>query len=114
MCDKCQKLDQKIARYLRILERVLDPLVAKGVSKLIEEAEAEKAALHPVQKEARATQGYRAYIVRPDGHIQYRIDLVCKDEAAAKKHAKALVADCDVELWQLDKFIKRFEREDGP
>ena len=112
MCDKCQELDQKIARYLHILERVLDPLLAEGVGKLIGEAEAEKAALHP--EFARAKHEYRAYIVRPDGHIQYRIDLVCKDEAAAKKHAKALVADCDVELWQLDKFIKRFEREDGP
>jgi hypothetical protein len=50
-----------------------------------------------------------AYIMRPDGHVHYRINLVCKDEADAKKHAKALVADCDVELWQLDRLIERFE-----
>jgi hypothetical protein len=29
---------------------VLDPQIAEGVGKLIEEAEAEKAALHPEQK----------------------------------------------------------------
>ncbi len=50
MCDKCQELDQKIERNRHILERVLDPRIAEGVGKLIEEAEAEKAALHPGQK----------------------------------------------------------------
>ena len=40
---------QKVARYLRILERVPDPLLAEGVCKLIKEAEAERAALHPEQ-----------------------------------------------------------------
>ena len=57
-------------------------------------------------------QEYRAYIMRPDGHIHYRVGLVCKDEADAKKHAKALVADCDVELWQLDRLIERFESKE--
>jgi len=50
MCDKCQELDQKIERYHHILEGVLDPQIAEGVGKLIEEAEAEKAELHPEQK----------------------------------------------------------------
>jgi len=59
-------------------------------------------------------QEYRAYIMRPDGHVHYRIDLVCKDEADAKKHAKALVADCDVELWQLDRLIERFKGNASP
>ena len=56
-------------------------------------------------------QEYRAYIMRPDGHIHYRVGLVCKDEADAKKHAKALVADCDVELWQLDRLIEFESKE---
>jgi len=45
--DKCIELDRKINRYRQIIERVLDPLLAEGVGKLIEEAEAEKAVLHP-------------------------------------------------------------------
>jgi hypothetical protein len=47
MCVKCQELDQKIERYRLIRERIPDPLLVEGVGKLIEEAEAEKAALHP-------------------------------------------------------------------
>ena len=47
MCDKCAR---KIGRYRQILERVLDAQVTEGVGKLIEEAEAEKAALHPEQE----------------------------------------------------------------
>ena len=50
MCDKCQELDQKIARYRQIIDRVLDSQLAEGTGKLIEEAEAEKAALHPKQQ----------------------------------------------------------------
>jgi hypothetical protein len=46
MCDKCAELDRKIGRYRQILERVLDAQVTEGVGKLIEAAEAEKAALH--------------------------------------------------------------------
>jgi hypothetical protein len=42
--------EQKVARYLRILERVPDPLLAEGVRKLIEGAEAEKAARHAEQE----------------------------------------------------------------
>jgi len=52
---------------------------------------------------------YRAYIIRPDGHIHYRVDLVCKNEADAKEQAKALVDSFDVELWELDKVLERFK-----
>jgi hypothetical protein len=48
MCDKCQERNRR--RYLRILERVPDPLLAEGVRKLIEEAEAEKATRHAEQE----------------------------------------------------------------
>jgi hypothetical protein len=44
---------------------------------------------------------YRAYIVGPDGHIQSRVDLICKDETAAKEQAKQLVDGHDVELWEV-------------
>ena len=46
MCEKCRELDQKFARYRQIAERVLDAQLTDGLAKLIEEAEAEKVALH--------------------------------------------------------------------
>lgn len=49
--------------------------------------------------------GYRAYIIGPDGHILTRVDLVCVDEAEAKERAKVLVKGHDVELWKLDHHI---------
>ena len=51
MCDKCIELDR---RYRQITERVLDPLFAEGVGKLIEEAEAEKAALHREEAQSKS------------------------------------------------------------
>jgi hypothetical protein len=54
---------------------------------------------------------YRAYIMRSDGRVFYRVDLVCKDEATAKERAKALVDEHDIELWQLDRLIEPFKHE---
>ena len=51
---------------------------------------------------------YRAYLVRPDGRIQSRVDLICEHEEAAKEKAKRLVDGHDVELWQLDRKIATF------
>ena len=52
---------------------------------------------------------YRAYLLKPDGHVLRRIDLVCDDDHAAKAHAKQLVDGHDVELWQLDQKIATFK-----
>jgi hypothetical protein len=57
---------------------------------------------------------YRAYILRPDGHVHYRVDLDCQDEAQAREKAKALVDGQDVELWELDRRIERFKGSDAP
>ena len=35
-------------------------------------------------------QEYRAYIIGPDGHVQSRVDLRCKDVAEAFEQAKQL------------------------
>ena len=51
MSDKCQELDQKIARYRLIMARVTDDQLAAGITQLIEEAEAEKAALRAEEPE---------------------------------------------------------------
>ena len=52
--------------------------------------------------------GYRAYIIGPDGHVASRVDLFCKDEAEAKERALGLVDGHDVELWELDRHIVTF------
>jgi hypothetical protein len=47
MCQKCIKLDGKIEHYRQLAARVGDPFLTEGVSKLIEDMEAQKAAFHP-------------------------------------------------------------------
>jgi len=47
MCDKCEELDKKIEHYRNLMARVADPQTQEGVGKLIEEMQAQKAALHP-------------------------------------------------------------------
>ena len=53
-------------------------------------------------------QEYRAYIIGDDGHIQFRIDLVCRDEADARERAMALAEGHDIELWQEDHVIAMY------
>jgi hypothetical protein len=55
-------------------------------------------------------QGYRAYIMGLDGHVQSRVDIRCDDEAEAIRLAKQLVDGHDVELWQLDRHIETFRQ----
>jgi hypothetical protein len=50
MCDRCEELDSKIERYRQLAAKVRDPLLTEGIGKLIEEMEAQKAALHPKQE----------------------------------------------------------------
>jgi hypothetical protein len=50
LCEKCQELEKKIERFRLIMERVPDAQLAERITRLIKEAEAEKAALHPAQQ----------------------------------------------------------------
>jgi hypothetical protein len=43
MCDRCKELDKKIEHYRQFMERVPDAQLAAGLTKLIQEAAAEKA-----------------------------------------------------------------------
>ena len=52
---------------------------------------------------------YRAYIIGRDGHFTKAIDLDCADDSAAIESAKQLINGCDVELWQRDRRIARFD-----
>ena len=54
---------------------------------------------------------YRAYLIGPDGHFWKSIALDVPDEAAAIVAAKQLVDGHDVELWQRDRKIGKFEKE---
>jgi hypothetical protein len=49
MCDRCQKLDEKIESYRRLMSRINDQLAHDGIEKLVEEMLAQKAAFHPEQ-----------------------------------------------------------------
>jgi len=47
MCDKCKELDEKIAHYRRLETYITDELTLTGIKRLIEDATAGKATLHP-------------------------------------------------------------------
>jgi hypothetical protein len=53
-------------------------------------------------------QGFSAYIMGRDGHVQNRVDLYAEDEEEAKQQAKQLVDGHDVELWQRARKIATF------
>ena len=50
MCDKCNEFDEKIAHYQRIGTYMTDELTLSGIEKLIQQAHAEKAALHAEER----------------------------------------------------------------
>jgi hypothetical protein len=47
MCEKCVELDAKIGRYEQMARLITDQRTLDGIAKAIEEANAEKTALHP-------------------------------------------------------------------
>ncbi|MET3840463.1 hypothetical protein [Bradyrhizobium sp. OAE829] len=58
--------------------------------------------------------GFYAYIIGPDGHVNNRIDLRFEKQKDAIERAKALVDSYDVELWQRDrKIATRHARDAG-
>ena len=51
---------------------------------------------------------YRAHIIRTDGQFLGALKLICSDDASAKEYAKQLVDGHDIELWQGERRIERF------
>ena len=51
MCDKCDDLDKKIEHYRRILLSIGDQITVERLAGLIGDLKAQKAALHPEQKQ---------------------------------------------------------------
>jgi hypothetical protein len=46
MCEKCEELDDRIEHYRNLMARVTDRQANEGIGKLIEDMQAQKAALH--------------------------------------------------------------------
>jgi hypothetical protein len=51
MCDKCDELDKKIDQYRRILLSIGDQITVERLAGLIGDLQAQKATLHPEQKQ---------------------------------------------------------------
>jgi hypothetical protein len=47
MCEKCAELDRRIGHLKSMIEHLADQKAVAAANRLIEEMEAEKAALHP-------------------------------------------------------------------
>jgi hypothetical protein len=56
-------------------------------------------------------QHYRVYVIGQDGHFIKSIDLSCADDSAAVESAKQLIDGHDLELWQGDRRIARFDSQ---
>jgi hypothetical protein len=54
---------------------------------------------------------YRAYVIGRDGHFINSIILNCENDDVAIESAKQLVDGHDMELWQLDRQIAKFEHK---
>jgi hypothetical protein len=46
MCEKCDEIDLRIARYKYLASRINDRITLDGIAELIEAAPAKKAAIH--------------------------------------------------------------------
>jgi hypothetical protein len=52
---------------------------------------------------------YRAYIIGADGRFLRAVELVCPDDDSAKEYARQLVDGHDVELWQGDRHVAKYQ-----
>jgi len=50
MCEKCVEIDEKIERYCNVRRSISDQATVDGAKKLIADLMAQKAVLHPEQK----------------------------------------------------------------
>jgi len=54
---------------------------------------------------------YRAYLVGQDGHFFQAVPLVCADDVEAMKEEKHLNDLSEVELWERDRKVAKFDRK---
>jgi len=55
MCEKCAELDKKIEHYGRMLLSIGDQITVERIEALIADLQAQKATLHPEQKQQAAS-----------------------------------------------------------
>lgn len=55
---------------------------------------------------------YRAYLIGSDGHFYRAVAVDALDDEAAMVAARQLVDGHDVELWQRDRKIAKFDRKE--
>ena len=48
---------------------------------------------------------YRAFVIAAAGEVVRRYDFVSSDDAAALEHARQLVEQFDIEVWQLHRRV---------
>jgi len=56
---------------------------------------------------------YRVYVLGSDGHFVRAIQLDCPDDKAAIESAKQFLNGHDIELWQRDGQVAKFDRKPG-
>ena len=71
----------------------------------------ESSVMLPPDRENLHMAEYRVYIIGPDGHFQNSVILDCADDSAAMEQARQLVNGYDVELWQHDRKIAKFDHK---
>jgi hypothetical protein len=54
---------------------------------------------------------YRVYVIGTDGHFVRAIQLDCPNDRAAIESAKQFINGHDIELWQRDRIITKFDRK---
>jgi hypothetical protein len=54
---------------------------------------------------------YRVYLIDSDDHFYDAVPLICANDAEAMEKAKQLADGHDVELWQRDRKIARFDHK---
>jgi hypothetical protein len=55
--------------------------------------------------------GYRVYVIGSDGRFVRAVNLDCADDSAAIESAKQFIDGHDIELWQRDRRIARFDSQ---
>lgn len=69
MCERCDEIDEKIERYRRIIQHILDRDFNQRAKALIAELEIEKGTLHPDTDERR-TDAMRSVVREEIDHQQ--------------------------------------------
>ena len=59
-------------------------------------------------------QGYRAFVIGLDGHVEKCVEIICQDDAEAIRLAKMLVDRRDIELWQRARRVETFRYVPAP